>query len=193
MFDALLRQGKLPERLVFAPAVHRQFARLWRRSVQSQMEWGVTLFVDKADRVHCRRARAGTTGAFVPDLSVQRSERLLGVYHTHVYPSGETGFAFSDGDFAEFIAHPQMLLLLAQSGGDLFALARTARTVAAVPADFLGGSGQFYGRLADCWEASPHLTFQEALIQTNVVFCRTFGIGFYQGVIHQPLQVVFRP
>jgi hypothetical protein len=189
---SLIHGGPLPDRLDVPPHLHRQFDRLWRRSVASQTEWGLTLTVDRAGRLHGRHAHSGATGGFVANLRVGWDERLLGVYHTHVYASGDTGFAFGGNDFAGFVAHPKMLLLLVQSGDDLFALVRTPHTAGAVPADFLGGNGRFYERLADCWEANPHWTYQEALRQTNVDFCQTFGIAFYQGLAGQPLEVVLR-
>lgn len=191
MFDALLRQGELPDSLVFTPAVHRQFARLWRRSVESQNEWGVTLCLDKAGKMHCRRARAGTAKGFVPDLRVRRGERLLGVYHTHVYASGETGMAFSDLDFAEFVMRSNIPLFIVQSGDALFALVRTPQTVIALPPDFL--SGQFYTKIADIQESDITLSYEESLWLANLHFAEAFGCALYRGRLFQPLKGVFRP
>ncbi|MBI3920701.1 MAG: hypothetical protein HY318_04720 [Armatimonadetes bacterium] len=192
MFEELLHRRKLPDRLVFPPAVHRQFALLWRRSVESQTEWGMTLCVDVAGKVHCRHVCPGSKGGFAPVLRTRSGERLMGVYHTHVYIGGETGIAFSDGDFAEFVRHPEVPLFVLQSGDDLFALVRTTRTASAAPGDFSGGDGQFYGRLVEHLEVNQRFTFQEALLHTNLDFCRNLAIAFYQGIIREPLEVVVR-
>lgn len=193
MFDALLRQGRLPEQLVFPPGVHGQFGRLWRRSVREEREWGMTLCLDKAGDVHCRHACAGTANAFASDLPVRGGERLLGVYHTHVYGSGETGVAFSDFDIAMLVVSPGIPLSVAQSGGELFALVRTRHTVSVVPQDFFGGNGLFYDKVAEFQESDVALSYQEALWLANLDFGQQFGCALYAGRLFEPLKVVFRP
>lgn len=193
MWDALIRSRKLPESLMFPPAVHRRFALLWKQSVESQIEWGVTLSIDSAGNMHCRNAREGTTQNFLADIRSRHGERLAGVYHTHVYASGETGVAFSDFDIASVIICPAIPLSVAQSGEELFALIRSRRTVSVIPYDFLGGNGQFYAKLADMMETNPRLSYQQALWLTNLHFAQSFKIGLYRGRIFGPLRGVFQP
>ena len=193
MWDALIGFAKLPERLLFSPSVHRRFALLWKRSVESQSEWGMTLTLDRAGKVHGRHARQGTAQDFLADIRSQHGERLAGVYHTHVYESGETGVAFSDFDIASFIICSEIPLSLVQSGEALFALVRSMQTVTIVPYDFLGGNGQFYAKLVDTMETNPRLSYQQALWLTNLRFARVFRIGLYRGQLYEPLRGVFQP
>lgn len=193
MFEELLHRRKLPDRLVFPPAVHQQFALLWRRSVESHMEWGMTLCMDEAGRLHCRHAHAGTLDGFSPDLRVRRGERLFGTYHTHVYWGGETGIAFSDLDFAEFVARAEIPVSVAQSGDELFALVQTLQTATVAPTGLVGGNGCFYAKVADAQEADTTVSYQRALWLTNLYFGRVSGCALYRGRLFQPLKGVFRP
>jgi hypothetical protein len=190
---ALIKGGPLPERLDLPRHLEQQFERLWQRSTAFQTEWGLTLTVDRAGRVHGRHAQGGTFQDFVPDLVVPRGERLLGAFHTHVYADGSVGMAFSDYDFVAVIAQLDLHVSLLLSGSTLFALVRTPVTVSVAPPNFVGGNGQFYGQVLAFYEAEATRTYQEALWQTNLYFCREFGLAFYQGELFQPLEAVFRP
>jgi hypothetical protein len=123
---SLIFGGPLPEQLDVPLYLHRQLERLWRRSVASQTEWGLTLTVDRAGRTHGRHAHGGTDEDFAPDLTIPRQERLLGAFHTHVYVTGDTGMAFSDNDFVWLLTHPEVTLSLLQSGAVLFAMGSLA-------------------------------------------------------------------
>ena len=165
------------------------FDSLWRLSLipsaeKKVREHGAALVKAEDGSLTVATARPGSSDTFSIDAREMQLEDFMGYFHTHPYESGTTGVAFSPGDFIATINH--LNICIAQSGDDLFMLVRTPATPACIDPDPLltdfDRKMVYYQRQGEAWQA--------AVLLANLHISRKYGLAFYIGKMHQPLQLV---
>lgn len=81
-------------------------------------ERGGTLVKDKLGRIKVVNERAGTSGTFTPNRSIDTNDTIIGTYHTHPYDKSEgsyKGVSLSGADIAYAIHYKEQLYVDAGS------------------------------------------------------------------------------
>lgn len=176
--------GVLPNQVSLSEYSSTWFDCLWRLSLILPMREHGAALVEADGSLTVATARPGSSDAFDLDEREMLLEGFMGYFHTHPYESGTTGVAFSPGDFIATITH--LKLCIAQSGDDLFMLVRTPSTPACIdPDQMLTDFDKWvvsYQRQGEAWQA--------AVLLANLHISREYGLAFYIGKMHQPLQLV---
>lgn len=189
LLHALKTGEDLPNEVLFDESLLTWFESLWRLSMMPSggepvREHGAALVVAADGSLTVAVARPGRRREFSLDQGEMALEGFVGYYHTHPDENGITGDAFSDADFIATIYNDPMKILIAQSGDDLFMLVKTPKTQK--PRNPHEISTQFYDWLDDYQDQGE--VWQDALLLTNLDLCSEYGLAFYVGRMHQPLQ-----
>jgi hypothetical protein len=179
---AALRRGEPLPQQVWIPAEFDQtFDALWKRSIITPIrEWGVTIVKTAGGvlvlGVEIKGKENGKSISF-PSSALSQTG-FVGTVHTHPYADGTTVVPFSEGDFTNVINSRQEIAIV-QSGETRFLLAQWLSDWRGPvnPADV---ERELYESWAD-FLSDPCLDWRAALLQANVVLCRRYGLGLYQG------------
>jgi len=191
LLRALKNEDVLPDQVLFDKYSSTWFDCLWRLSlipsgspIQPVREHGAALVEETDGSLQITTARPGSCEAFPFDEGEMQFRGFMGYFHTHPYESGTTGVAFSPGDFSAMI-NSQMRICIAQSGDLLFMLVRTPATPKCIDPDKI--LTEFDKWLADYQRKGKK--WQAAVLLANLHICREYGLAFYIGRMHQPLQL----
>ncbi len=184
LLRALRTDGILPDQVSLDAYVSTWFRCLWDLSLIPPVREHGAALVEADGSLTVATARPGSSEAFYLDEREMRLEGFMGYFHTHPYESGTTGVAFSPGDFIATINH--LKICVAQSGDDLFMLVRSPSTPACIDPDQIltdfDRERVSYQRQGEAWQA--------AVLLANLHISRKYGLAFYIGKMHQPLQLV---
>ena len=192
-YKGKLKSSELPERIDLAE-VTTEVNGLWEKSVLNIKGGGVrehatTLVLDSNGSLRMDNVVEGGPNSVIPDRDVGADKTLVGTFHTHPYPDGTTGMAFSGTDIAYAVNNGDTMTLV-QSGQDVFGLVRTEKTPASVRRASLEAE---FDALFDEYVIEDGMSDQEAALVTDLDLCKRYGLAFYLGKSDGKLEVVYKP
>lgn len=193
LYKGKLKSSELPKKVDLAEVI-AEMNGLWEKSVLSinagkVRENAATLVLDSSGSLSMDNVIEGGPSSVTPDRDVGADRTLVGTFHTHPYPDGTTGMAFSGADIAYAINKGDTMTLV-QSGQDVFGLARTEKTPASVSRAVLEAE---FDALFDGYVIEDRMSDQEAALVTNLDLCKRYGLAFYLGKSDGKLEVVYKP
>ena len=193
LYKGKLKSGELPEKVDLAE-VTAEMNGLWEKSVLNikggeVREQTATLVLDSNRSLRMDNVVEGGPSSVIPDRDVGADKTLVGTFHTHPYPDGTTGMAFSGADIAYAINKGDTMTLV-QSGQDVFGLVCTEKTPATVSRADLEAE---FDALFDEYVIEDAMSDQEAALVTNLDLCKRYGLAFYLGKSDGKLEVVYKP
>jgi hypothetical protein len=193
LYKGKLKSSELPEKVDLAE-VTSEMDGLWEKSVLNikggeVKEHAATLVLDSNGSLRMDNVVEGGPSSVIPDRDVGADKTLVGTFHTHPYPDGRTGMAFSGTDIAYALINGDTLPLV-QSGQDVFGLVRTEKTPALVNWADLEAE---FDVLFDEYVIEDGMSDQEAALVTNLDLCKRYGLAFYLGKSDGKLEVVYKP
>ena len=192
-YEGKLKSSELPEKVNLAE-VTAEMNDLWEKSVLNikggeVREHAATLVLDSNGSLRMDNLVEGGPSSVTPNRDVGADRTLVGTFHTHPYPDGTTGMAFSGADIAYAINKGDTMTLV-QSGQDTFALVHTEKTPASVSRAVLEAE---FDVLFDEYVIEDAMSDQEAALVTNLDLCKRYGLAFYLGKSDGKLEVVYKP
>jgi type VI secretion system secreted protein VgrG len=169
-----------PETINLSP-LHPTFNGLWNKSFPNgkSQEHGGTLVSDPSGNISIINTQAGTQGEFIPDMTVNKDQKIVGIFHTHPYDKSEGGYTnvpMSAGDASGFINGDEYIDVV-QSGTGQYMFLRTAETPKRVDEDAMGIA--YDARLNQLMKQG--MGFTEATQTATKEVAADNGLAYYEG------------